>query len=283
MKSMMSIAGPTRSKYATFLIHYLPGTGRDLPLVSPRARRLQSAAQAGQLSTETLAEAYTTDPFLAAKLCGVANSIFFNLDHHQITSISVALERVGAEYAQKLLASAALPAPAVSDDDALEYWAHCITVAAVARRLAVIDNSHLVPEDTLHLLGLIHDIGFLVEVSYNPRFMPQVAEAVRGAEPDGPYSHTALGAALSAFWSLPGLFQDALRGHHDLGRCKTPEGQRLAAVLRLADTAAAGSSLDEPDGQRAMNLLGISKDDLTSLLPYGRQLHEKVLTAERVR
>jgi len=283
MTDMMRIAGPVRNKYATFLIHYLPGSGRDLPLVSPQARRLQGNAQAGPLNAEALAEAYNTDPFLAAKLCGVANSIFFNLDHYQITSISVALERVGTEYAQKLLATAALPAPAVTDDDALEYWAHCITVATVARRLAVVNGSHVAAEDTLYLLGLIHDIGFLVEVSYNPQFMPQVAEAVRGAEPDGPNSHTALGASLSAFWSLPALFQDALRGHHDLRRCKTPEGQRLAAVLRLADAAAAGASFDEPDDRRASSFLRISKDELASLLPYGRELHEQALTTGRAR
>ena len=282
MKSVV----PLRNKYAAFLIQYLPGTGRDLPLVSPHARRLQSQAQTASLGAEGLAEAYTTDPFLAAKLCGVANSIFFNLDHYQITSISEALGRVGSDYAQKLLASAAPPVPAVSREDTLEYWAHCVTVAAVARRLAVIPKSLLAAEETLHLLGLIHDVGFLVAVSYNPRFMPRVAEAVRAAEPeepDGPNSHAALGASLSAFWSLPSLFQDALRGHHDTRRCKTPEGKRLAAVLRLADGAAAGSSFDEPDDRRAMGLLRISKEELASLVPFASQVHQEMVTAELAR
>lgn len=281
MKSVV----PLHNKYAAFLIQYLPGTGRDLPLVSPHARRLQSQAQAASLGAEALVEAYTTDPFLAAKLCGVANSIFFNLDHYQITSISEALERVGSDYAQKLLASAP-PAPAVSREDTLDYWAHCVTVAAVARRLALIHKSHLATEDTLYLLGLIHDVGFLVAVSYNPLFMPRVAEAVRAAEPeepDGPNSHAALGASLSAFWSLPSLFQDALRGHHDTRRCKTPEGKRLAAVLRLADGAAAGSSFDEPDERRAIGILRISKEELASLLPFASQFHEDMVRTELAR
>jgi HD-like signal output (HDOD) protein len=154
-----------------------------------------------------------------------------------------------------------------------------VTVSALTPRVALLQKSALGSEDTLHLLGLIHDIGFLVEVSYNPQFMPEVAEAVRGSEPDGPNSHAALGASLSAFWSLPPLLQDALRGHHDLRHCKTPEGQELAALLRLADGAAAGGSFDEAQDQRAMNLLGISKEQLTSLLPYARQVHGALMNA----
>jgi HD-like signal output (HDOD) protein len=91
MTALTSSAPPLRNKYATFLIRYLPGTGRDLPIVSPRARGLRGRSQAAPLADAELAEAYSTDPFLAAKLCGVANSIFFNLDHAQLTSISGAL------------------------------------------------------------------------------------------------------------------------------------------------------------------------------------------------
>lgn len=279
MKSVV----PLRNKYAAFLIQYLPGTGRDLPLVSPHAWRLQRRAQTASLGAEALVEAYSTDPFLATKLCGVANSIFFNLDHHQITSISEALERVGSDYARKLLAAAPQLTPAVSRQDALEYWAHCVTVAAVARQLAMLHKAHLAPEDMLHLLGLIHDVGFLVAVSYDPRFMPRAAEAVRRSEPDerdGPNSHAELGASLSAFWSLPSLFQDTLRGHHDRRRCKTPEGKRLAAALHLADGVAVGSSFDETDDHRAMGLLRISKEELAPLFPFARQFHEDALTVE---
>jgi HD-like signal output (HDOD) protein len=279
MTALTSSAPPLRNKYATFLIRYLPGTGRDLPIVSPRARGLQGRSRAAPFTGAELAEAYSTDPFLAAKLCGVANSIFFNLDHAQLTSISEALDRVGSEYAQKLLASADLPGPAVAESDVLEYWAHCVTVAALAPRIALLQKSPLGAEETLHLLGLIHDIGFLVEVSYNPQFMPEVAEAIRGAEPDGPNSHAALGASLSAFWSLPPLLQDALRGHHDLRHCKTPEGQKLAALLRLADNAATGGSFDELQVRRAIALLGISKEQLTSLVPHARQVHGALLSA----
>jgi HD-like signal output (HDOD) protein len=266
-----------RNKYATFLIRYQPGTGRDLPLVSPVARRLQATPGEIAVSGEALLQAYNTDPFLAAKICGVANSIFFNVDHRQITSISQALERVGVEYAQKLLTCAELPAAAVSEADALEYWAHCLTVAVLSRRIAAFQSMVRVDDEALHLLGLIHDIGFLVEVSYNPKFMPLVVQAVRGSEVDGPNSHAVLGASLSSFWSLPALFQEALRGHHDSGRCKTLEGKALAALLRLADGIAAGGSFEETEELSAMTLLRVSKEQVTSLLPYARQVHEEFL------
>jgi len=72
---------------------------------------------------------------LCAKLCGVANSIFFNHDHRVIYTLKDSLDRVGVQYARNLLREAP-ELPRNTDEDQIgAYWAHCMSVAYGAKRI----------------------------------------------------------------------------------------------------------------------------------------------------
>jgi HD-like signal output (HDOD) protein len=273
MQNRIELQRP-KNKYTSFLIRYQPGTAKDLPLVSPFAFEALRALKRSANDLRAISSAFLTDPFLAAKLCGVANSIFFNLEHRHVLTIPEAIDRVGIDYASNLLLNAPTSALGESTAEATEYWAHCMTVSYATREISALGSSSEWTPEAAAFLGLIHDIGYLVELHYNPQFMPDVLAAIRGNErsPDN-QTHCSLGESLSAFWSLPSVVQDALRAHHDLERATSVNGRRLAHLLRLADRVALQAPLTEAQDEDAIRLLGLNRSDLDALYPKASDIH----------
>jgi putative nucleotidyltransferase with HDIG domain len=273
----------TRNKYATFLIRFQPGAAKDLPLVSPYAHALALKRTHSHDGTDALLQAYKTDPFLAAKICGVANSIFFNLHHIPVLTINDALERVGLDYARKLLLDAQSAQAARAPQDYMGYWAHCMTVSHAAAEIAKLAPALNVSAEAGALMGLIHDIGYLVKLNYNPEFLSEVLATIRGLEADAARdSHTELGESLCSFWSLPIEIRDALKGHHDLSRCSTKRGRELAALLQLANRIALGAPLEDAPAQRSLALLKLSENALLPAFTAASLVHTQLMITSLV-
>lgn len=226
----------TRGKYQFFLIRYHAGVARDLPTISPFARELASHPRTRLPSIEQLTRAFQTDPFLAAKLTGASNSVFFAQDHFTVLTVPEALKRVGLRYAMNLIWEAPpLPDSLVPADLAL-LWAHCMAVAHVAKSIAA--NAWRAPfePDVAHLVGMIHDIGYLLQLSYSPNTWTDIANRLDHEECEGDNTpHELQGEELAKFWSLPAPAVAAIRSHHEPHTCTDARARWLSSVIGISE------------------------------------------------
>jgi len=91
-------------------------------------------------------------------------------------------------------------------------------------------------------LGLVHDIGLLCLLEYQPKQWAQIranveAQGISQQEAELAvleYDHAMLGAALLEWWGIPGFVCQAVRWHH-CPLMAAPEGRKLAGLLHVAD------------------------------------------------
>jgi putative nucleotidyltransferase with HDIG domain len=140
-----------------------------------------------------------------------------------------------------------------------EYWSHCVTVSVIAQQLVEEHRTLGLEPETAALLGLIHDIGRLVELHYSALRVPDVARALRAGEIDPcDNGHAKVAASLARSWSLPPLFQDVLRRHHEPSLCSSHWSRVCASVVFVADLVALGLRLDTDTASTALSYLGLS-------------------------
>jgi len=271
-----------RTRYTSFLVTYYAGVTRDLPTISPYARDL--AASSTTPSAAALLTAYATDPFLSAKVCGVANSIFFNQNHQPVFTVQAALDRVGSAYARKLLQEAPkLPAELDASQIGL-YWAHCMCVAHNAKHLAATIAHAPCDPDVAYLAGMVHDIGYLLQIHHSLDTLPEVVQALQHGEPGPDNSlHTTQGEELARFWYLPDAAVDVIKSHHGPRPTGDIQAPRLSLLIALSDSLApphprvsAPLEASSPFA-RSVRDLGISDDIISLVRSEGAKLHDECL------
>jgi putative nucleotidyltransferase with HDIG domain len=157
--------------------------------------------------------------------------------------------------------------------DAMRLWRHTVTTGVVAsilaRRVQEVDA-------TAFTAGLLHDIGKLIFISVEG--IPY-AEMVRekgfygsklalAEEESFGFTHAALGARLLTRWSLPANVCTAVRFHHQ-PPAAAGQFQHLAATVNFANFLAhkvIDGPAAEPGSHEAMDLLGLTPDDMPALL-----------------
>lgn len=279
------------NKFASFLLRYQPGAARTLPLISPFARDVRAKSSQGRYSTAELTMAFETDPFLSAKLLSEANSIAFNRQHRTVHTLREAFDTVGADHAFKILCDA----PQLGFDSAridrklYELWTRWITVAYASQVLSFYASATTLHPDTMFVVGLVHDIGHLLELHYDPGRLASIARKQGSREHVvGTLSHTALGESLARAWALPESMVHAIRWHHSPEQCRVPAGRVMAALVFLADKLAgcclSERALDVESCGPALAIVGIKEKHLHDVenffrkVPYVRTQH---VTAKR--
>lgn len=157
-----------------------------------------------------VASVIATDPAIATLVIGQANAA-----GHGTTQLTEAIRRIGLGVVMST-ANSAVPVP----DDQRAALASCWAQAnAVAVLLPILYDyrRHLMPreldDETLHLIGLSHDLGHVLALSQFPGEYAAAARRLRAGEPDferlvaaeigagtGP-----LAAIAAVSWSLPSL------------------------------------------------------------------------------
>jgi len=264
-----------RSKYTSVLVTYYAGVARDLPTISPYARELARSPRSVWPSDAVLVQAYRTDPFLCAKLCGVANSIFFNHNHQCVFTVEEALERVGVAYARNLLREAPSLPDDINEAEVGVYWAHCMSVAHSARAIASAAVAAPFTADVAHLVAMIHDIGYLLQIQYSSDALRKVARELEAGEPHyNSTAHASHGEELARFWYLPNPAISAIGCHHDPLACDDFPSRWLAQVVALSEgivgrhsqlSSEISETRESAVVQDCVRELGIAQGLLTSL------------------
>lgn len=227
-----------------------------LPVLDPRLPQVLAQANI-DLQYQQLRELLRVDPALAARVLKVANSAFYG--SRSITSIDRALTVLGAVAVAGIAMAARFDATSVprgrSAAALLQLRRHSLLTAVAARTLAERAGDTVWDPESAFVLGLLHDLGWLVD------------ESVPAAEPAGPGEHAVLSAALFAHWQLPVQFIDAVRDHHG-SEPGAAVGSALLAVAEQCSVQAGddfGPQLMPSDLHRSLAILGLSEADLGQL------------------
>ncbi len=226
-----------------------------------------------------IAEVIETDPAIAAKVVGVANSAALGL-RRKVTSVTEAVAYLGLSQIWALTVGASVAQALEPYDTELlsleDLWVHSYGTAVCARVL-----SHRVMggwESEAYLAGLLHDVGKLVLAAYLPE---EFASCIRSAELSGAplwqveqtylsFCHADVGAWLLEGWRIPEPVCRAVRAHHYPPSGEQPDDAHLTTVLvslandtvkRLGVGFSGDTTIYEsPADDQA--LLGLSDEDL---------------------
>ncbi len=260
----------------------------SLPSMDGRLLQVMREPEAG-CQFEQLGALLHADPALAARVLKVANSAFFG-GSRSIDSIRRALEILGTAAVTGIAMAASLDGTVSQLGSAHlgffnQLHQHSLITAVAARQLTLRSPSQTWTPDAAFVLGLVHDLGWLVQLQLkSDSQVPTVGAPtaldglVRPPPPDG--GHALLGAALFSHWGLPAEFASTVLNHHMAvhddstpghrllavaERCahfhpdRLPEGEPVAAVqLPLHEFQLTENSLPEFAGQMASEALLIS-------------------------
>lgn len=240
-----------------------------LPLLD--ARILQVLAQRDvDVQYQQLRELLRVDPTLAVRVLKVANSAFYG--SRSITSIDRALTVLGAVAVAGIAMAARFDAgiaPGCTQSGQFQdLRRHSLMTGVAARLLATRAPQTPWDGEGGFVLGLLHDLGWLVQVQIEREQSLRPHEAGH-VTPTGHTQHALLSAALFAHWQLPPQFIDAVLDHHRL-----PEAGPASvgsALLAVAEQCAMhggdvfGRDRRPPDTQLPLAMFGITETELPEL------------------
>jgi len=281
----MPLEADTRQK-AREIIGRMPRLA-SVPAALAEASRV---AQDPESSIEDLAAAFARDTSLCAQLLKVANSAFYGL-RAEVKSIEHAAVVLGRKVLRNVVMAATLRAVVHKFDShrarwVAGLWSHGVGAAAASSALA--HETGLGDPHEAFAAGLVHDVGFLVELERNGRLLYELLEETDGLS-QGDWSshrqreresfgatHTEFGAALCEAWGFPETLRDVAAHHHE--PLAADEDTRLLVVLvHVAETLAARKEHGHdicpagPVSPEMLALLGLADPDVDELTVRLRQ------------
>lgn len=198
-----------------------------LPPLSPLAMEMLALRVEDEDAERRLLRILSSEPQLAARVIGMANSVAYGLSRLRFSTLPLALRRIGLRRALQLCTAVLFGRPVSARLPAtvrLQLWLHALANASACGELARL--KHHPEAEEAYLAGLMHDLGYMVAELQSPGIIGQIAtlagaeelsleEAERrllGAE------HGEITALLLAHWGVPAAFCDLYRDHH-LAHC----------------------------------------------------------------
>lgn len=220
-----------------------------LPSLSPTVHRILKLIESADAHLDEIAAAVNSDPALATRIMGVANSSFFR-GASEVTSVRDALMRMGIREARTIvivvaLRSTVLRSPGLGDL-AHGIWKHALLSASACQEV----TSELPRWETAGFLaGLVHELGQLAVLAFAselPAWQEDGAApspAVVGVLADA--TLVSLGALILESWSFPAAFCEAVFGQR-APESVAGDGAELAAVIDLGHRIAERIELGWP-------------------------------------
>lgn len=240
-----------------------------LPLLDPRLPQVLAQRDV-DIQYRQLRELLRVDPALAVRVLKVANSAFFG--SRSITSIDRALAVLGAVAVAGIAMAARFDgsiAPACTESGRLQHLRRHSLMTAVAAKRIVARTEGVWDGEGAFVLGLLHDLGWLVHVQIERERRLRPPEAVTSTPTAELAEHALLSAALFAHWQLPAQFIDAARDHHAVPEAGPASvGSALLAVAEqcaLHGGDAFGTDVRPPDSQLPLAMFEITEADLPQL------------------
>ncbi len=215
----------------------------SLPVMDARLLKIIGEPEVGA-QYEQLGALLHADPALAARVLKVANSAFFG-GIRSIDSIDRALEVLGTAAVTGIAMAASLDGTVSQLGTAhLGFFNqlrhHSLITAVAARQLTLRRPTPSWTPDAAFVLGLVHDLGWLVQLQLKSDSQVTTVGAPTALDglvlpPPPEAGHALLGAALFTHWGLPPEFAGSVLHHHlPVDAHSTPGHQLLAVADRCA-------------------------------------------------
>lgn len=216
----------------------------ELPTLPEIAFRISALINSSEADVSMLSRIIEQDPALTAKILKVANSSFYAAPANKISSIRLAVTRIGFNEVGHIALAVCFVRNFTKKSNILDYklfWKHSLTAAFLTEMCAKSCGIELTSKDhhNFFLIGLLHDIGILIydqffhdtfEEIMNYALKKEISyqEAEREIVPLE--THAVVGSALLELWKLDLSVTSSIRHHH------TPE--KAPEQFSAASTAA---------------------------------------------
>lgn len=220
----------------------------DLPTLPAVLQRLQSATRDPNSDATRVARIIEDDPAMMARILKVVNSAYY-ATREPVTSLRLAIARLGFNAVTNVALATSVfslfPTGRQPIFNRQEFWRHCVCTglgACVVYENCVKNLARRYSRDTLHLAGLLHDVGKIVLEQY--AHDPFAQAVLRAREQKLPLSaaegtvlscdHPEAGTLVGMEWHLGQDLLQVIRWHHE------PEGadvefRELARIVHAAN------------------------------------------------
>lgn len=227
-----------------------------LPVIDARLVKVLAEPDIS-IQYEQLRDLLYTDPALAARVLKVANSAFYG-GARSIRSIERALLVLGTLSVAGIAMAASFDSSVRRMSGVQSAFAellqrHSVRTAVAAKDLAARGGNDAWRGEAAFVLGLLHDLGWLVQLQIEvdkklPLAVATTQASATEAMPAVETDHALLTAALLTEWQLPPEFVDAVRHHGQPPDASEASGGR--GLLVVADQCALLADQALPDEVR---------------------------------
>ncbi|MDF1643546.1 MAG: response regulator [Pseudomonadales bacterium] len=207
-------------------VRELMGKIGKLPSLPTVYYEVSNAIDSDDASADQIASIIKQDGAMSAKVLQLANSPLF-FGSHRVSNISEAITRFGLAQLRQLVLQCSLfqcfePVDGAPDFIESSFWKYSLAVAELAKKISQLEGQRGDLLDEAYIAGLMHDIGYLVLVSYNPQLFGELCDLnVRTNENPAVFeqqmfevSHDEAGAYLLDMWKIPTPVVEAVYHHH---------------------------------------------------------------------
>lgn len=231
---------------------------KNLPTLPTVALKVNEMLNDYNISVDELTRVLEKDQSIVLKLLKLVNSAFYGLKS-KIKNIPHAVTLMGYNTLRNaVITVSVIDALKIQNEidgfDMNQFWSHSIEVAVTAKYLS--EKSRLHPPEEAFTLGLLHDIGKLVQLIVFPDIFQNIVSMTKSknisyfeAEKElGNMSHARTGAYIAQKWLLPQDLVDVVKYHHQIKEGHS--NYNPIAVIHIADvianaTAGSGSLMDQ--------------------------------------
>jgi len=205
-----------------------------LPLLPEAVIKVQKIVKDESKGAADIAKAIGDDPTFSTTVMRLCNSAQFNPRGHEIRSLQIAVQRLGArKVLQLMIALSSKVHIKVKNKDLQQVLQksaqHSLMVACAAQHLAKLIGS--ADPDEAFLAGMVHDIGIPAVVSAAEKELAEIEpeerlDAIRTL-------HREMGGRLLSYWNMPDVFA-TVASHHGIESDDRPN-ERLIDYIDTAD------------------------------------------------
>jgi putative nucleotidyltransferase with HDIG domain len=217
----------------------------DLPTLPRTVLKITELVNDPKSSAKDLAGVITDDQILTARLLKLVNSSFYGLPQ-RISTVTGAIVLIGFDAIRNLLLTTSVFDLFASrnrnrkkQQEQEKFWDHSLGCAVGAKVIGNYLRHDNIEE--LFVAGLLHDIGKIVEMMFQPDEFSKVVAAIRrenilmitAENKILGYSHTEIGKLLAEKWNLPAKLVQIIAHHHQPNDAGSFAME--AAIVHLAD------------------------------------------------
>jgi putative nucleotidyltransferase with HDIG domain len=245
-----------------FTIEQVLARADALPALPQIVSRILEMLGDDEVNVESISTHIVNDPAVVGHILAAANAGALGAGG-RVDSVPQAILLLGISRVRDItLATAIIDRfKSVLPFNAQHLWLHSVGVAICAQDLA---RTAGLDVNAAYTAGLLHDIGQLLLVVFNPDAYARVLQA-RGARDTDivpiereliGVDHAHVGGELARLWKLPEAVADAIAGHH-VSDQNEPENE-LADVVHIAEVLSHALDLGGSEDSRVPELSNLS-------------------------